>query len=133
MTTINRDEWGWRDYAVPGDGGISVELRPLDLGGYLRLLALLQTEDGGPVDAAAGMARARRMIAHPDLAAAAADVIPRHVRNIRGITVSADGGDSAPLAPADLVTYGAPLFHVLLPILIQLFVISQLSPEDRGK
>ena len=112
---------GWRRVDLKDLPDISVELRPLKVWAFQKLIASQAgNSDGKSQEALDGLT----------MLEVAKEIFPEHVRAVKGIVVSRDDGESSDVTLEDLTTE-TQLITVSAAILSQLFEISQLTEMEQ--
>ena len=114
----------FRPFELPGLAGVTVDVRPLQVGAYQDALRVLQPhqKEGG--------ANAYAMMADGAFLDVAKRIFPEHVRNLSGIELRVNGETRAAKVE-DLYSHGA-LFPTALGIMAHLLAISMLSETEAG-
>lgn len=133
MGTLNLD---WRQYAVPGVDGLVVDVRPLEVWAYQKVLAAVASvnkadaREGETPEQHSARAAAEQLtrLTQTDIGALAKDVFAKHLRNPRGLTIRINGSERS--VEIDDLHIHASLMMPAIFILAHLLTISVLTGAE---
>lgn len=116
----------YRTWEIPNTDGATLDIRPLEIGPYQKIISMLASNTAEKDGDAAQIGM--RNMSKPELMKLSLEIIPLHCQNLKGLKVK-QAGAIRDLTIDELTKQGACAV-ICFQILTQLFAISALSKEE---